>query len=1328
MNIGLKFRFIAFAIVFLIASINCSAQLSGVVTVPGTYSSIATAVNAINTLGINGSLTVNIAAGYNETAPVGGLFLTTTGTSLNPIIFQKSGIGANPVITAYTGGTATPSSPIQDGVWRLVGTDYITIDGIDIYDPNTVNPSTMEYGYAMYKASATDGCQNNVIKNCRVILSNSNNQAGIGPSGNGSCCIIVTNAIPSNAITDLIVTVSAGANSNNKFYSNTVANCNIGILLTGYSDTSPYLNADRNNDVGGSTMLTGNVIQNFGGATGATVASVGIKTGSQYDINISNNYLNNNIGTGTNHKSVLWGIYNGPAPGSNIAIENNTVTVKSDATTAYLYGIENASGGPSNTNTISISNNVLTNCSQNLATTAWLYGIYNNTSSASVLNINNNALLNNNSASSNGGVFRSIYVNGNFPVEANINNNTINGVNFSDAMTLHSYYGIYFGSTGVNGILRINSNTFQGIYYSKNMPSSSDFLIYNSSVGTSSCSISNNSYVNINVPIAGALYMIFNNGAAYQTTISGNSVVGTLKKTGSGGWVGGFYSAGSIINSTITVTNNNFSNISVYGNATFYGIYHSAVLTTMAINNNTITNITGDFGMLNGMYITTSATGSRINNNIVSNIYSGGFIGGLRLGTSSNNYGYSVYSNTISSIKSSGNSDVIGILSGYGSSITINNNKIYDISNTNSGSGGRVMGISIQASSANSTHNIINNLIGDLRAPNSNNVNYGVIGIDIESSTAANSSLNISYNTINLNAISSGLGFSAFGIYHTANSTATTNRLLLKNNLIINNSTPKGSGLTGALQRSSSTLANYDSQSNNNIFYAGTPGPNNIIYGDGTNAYQTITAFKTAVSPRESGSFTENTPVLTTVGASTAFLNINNYTTTVAESGAINIAGITADYDNDIRQGNAGYIGSGAAPDIGADEFEFSSTPCSTVNAGIISPTLNIKCYGQSQSFTPTGVSSGTGITYQWMVSSSPGGPYTNVTSGTGANSFAYSPGNVLAGTYYYVMVATCSSSLTSDTTNEVKYVVNPLPSLTISSPNTVCTGSVLTLSASGAVNYVWNTSAITQTTSVNPTGTSIYYVYGTDINGCTTTAIKTVSLVPIPVLSISGIGAICYGGTSTLTASGGITYTWSTSSTLTAVALSPTINTTYTVLGTDTAGCIAYATKQITVNPLPVLNITTTNSLLCIGQLATLTASGALNYTWTPGGTTSNIFVNPTTTTSYTILGKDGFGCIGNTVFTQSVSTCTSIDEALVSKYVSVFPNPNNGEFNIYLYSIDKNISAEIYNSLGQLIKSQPLITLNNQLNIKEFPNGIYFVKVLMEGISVHVMKIIKE
>ena len=195
-------------------------QLTGVKNIGpgGDYASLVLAIADLNSQGVGaGGVTFDVPAGYTETiaAP---LSVTATGTSADPIVFQKTGVGANPLITAYT-GTATPGSDVQDGLWNLVGSDYVTIDGIDLYDPNTTNPATMEYGFALFKASVSDGCQFNTIKNCTVTLSRNNNAGGSGPSQDGSRAINVSNALVTAQTTNVTVTAAGGSNSYNKFRS-----------------------------------------------------------------------------------------------------------------------------------------------------------------------------------------------------------------------------------------------------------------------------------------------------------------------------------------------------------------------------------------------------------------------------------------------------------------------------------------------------------------------------------------------------------------------------------------------------------------------------------------------------------------------------------------------------------------------------------------------------------------------------------------------------------------------------------------------------------------------------------------------------------------------------------------------------------------------------------------------------------------------------------------------------------------------------------------------------------------------------------------------------
>src|SRR2546423_7039685 len=132
-----QFVFIRFYLILMMIFLCCWSsavfgQLTGTKYIPGDYATITSAVTALNLSGVGaGGVTFNVAANYTETIS-STISITATGTAVNPIIFQKDPVtsGANPLITAYTGGVGTPATAIQDGIWRLVGSDYITIDGI----------------------------------------------------------------------------------------------------------------------------------------------------------------------------------------------------------------------------------------------------------------------------------------------------------------------------------------------------------------------------------------------------------------------------------------------------------------------------------------------------------------------------------------------------------------------------------------------------------------------------------------------------------------------------------------------------------------------------------------------------------------------------------------------------------------------------------------------------------------------------------------------------------------------------------------------------------------------------------------------------------------------------------------------------------------------------------------------------------------------------------------------------------------------------------------------------------------------------------------------
>ena len=121
-----------------------------------------------------------------------------------------------------------------------------------------------------------------------------------------------------------------------------------------------------------------------------------------------------------------------------------------------------------------------------------------------------------------------------------------------------------------------------------------------------------------------------------------------------------------------------------------------------------------------------------------------------------------------------------------------------------------------------------------------------------------------------------------------------------------------------------------------------------------------------------------------------------------------------------------------------------------------------------------------------------------------------------------------------------------------ISSSSIICSGQTTTLTASGASSYTWQPmSVVNSTNSVSPISTSLYTVVATNTAGCTST--KTISILvnPTPTITVNS-GTICTGQSFTISPSGASTYTYSSGSSV----VSPTLTTTYSVIGTSTLGC----------------------------------------------------------------------------------------------------------------------------------------------------------------------------
>jgi Zn-dependent metalloprotease len=261
--------------------------------------------------------------------------------------------------------------------------------------------------------------------------------------------------------------------------------------------------------------------------------------------------------------------------------------------------------------------------------------------------------------------------------------------------------------------------------------------------------------------------------------------------------------------------------------------------------------------------------------------------------------------------------------------------------------------------------------------------------------------------------------------------------------------------------------------------------------------------------------------------------------------------------------------------------------PTVTVNSSTV-------CSGTAANLTASGA-----LTYSWS-------------TGAGTSSVSVNP----ASTTVYTVTGTnagCANVKTSTVT------VNQSPTVTVNS-STICGGSSANLTASGAATYSWNTGATTSSVSVNPAGTTVYTVTGTQ-SGCTNVKTTTVTVSPNPTVSVNS-ATVCSGSTVTLTASGATTYSWNTGATTSAIVVSPSSTTSYSITGTSgSCSDLKVSTVNITVGP----TVTVNSSTICEGSSVNLTANGASTYSWSTGSGSSSIAVSPTVSTSYTVTGANG-------------------------------------------------------------------------------------------------------
>lgn len=285
------------------------------------------------------------------------------------------------------------------------------------------------------------------------------------------------------------------------------------------------------------------------------------------------------------------------------------------------------------------------------------------------------------------------------------------------------------------------------------------------------------------------------------------------------------------------------------------------------------------------------------------------------------------------------------------------------------------------------------------------------------------------------------------------------------------------------------------------------------------------------------------------------------------------------------------------------------------------------------------------GINYSWYANDSTflnAGPQTIVTP---------------TSTNVYTVVG--YNTLCTDTV-KINAIVNTKPNINAGNDTAHCKNSFVQLNVTGGISYTWSPLVgLNDYYTDNPIATGNqtiqYFVKGFDINGCSNVDTINVGALNLPTVFLNITDSVCTGSNATLSAGGGVSYSWSPSAFLSSsngqsVTANPVNTTNYTLVVTNVAGCVKDSTFKLTVIQPANINISG-NSPICKGDSVPLTASGANTYSWYPSEgissiNSSNTYITPDSTMYYYVVGF--------------IKNCPSTDSVLVT--VKPLPSVNAG------------------------------------------------------------------
>ncbi len=299
--------------------------------------------------------------------------------------------------------------------------------------------------------------------------------------------------------------------------------------------------------------------------------------------------------------------------------------------------------------------------------------------------------------------------------------------------------------------------------------------------------------------------------------------------------------------------------------------------------------------------------------------------------------------------------------------------------------------------------------------------------------------------------------------------------------------------------------------------------------------------------------------------------------------------------------------------------------------------------------------------------------------------------------------------------------IVNTTPTTPVISangPTSFCAGNSVTLTSPSATGNFWSNGSLSQSITVNNSGT---YTVKVTKNGCTSATSQPISTTVLPngIPSFNQVAPICAGSTFILpsTSNNGYSGSWTP-------AINKTTTTTYT-FNPLSGVCVTSQKMTVTVNSLPQVTLSSFTKVCNTGTNLVLSGGTPIGGTYTGTSVMSNSF-NPSIgigTYPITYTYTNGSGCSSSANQNLTVITCTAEIKDLSNQLIQIYPNPIcdilyiNSE--IALFS-----SFELIDNQGRIVLSDELKGTKTSLNIESLAPGNYYLKIEERNILVKVVK----